>query len=191
VQPYHDVGEAGWHPYGRGPGFAMLLGGGFEDFTHSTAKNTTGEGGSWNACLVLGTNSIIGLEAAYVGGARQLRPLGVSTNSNLINNGAEAAIRLNIPVRMGRTLIEPFGFAGLGWQRYHITNYGSTVTADVSQRDDDTMTVPLGGGIAFAYEALMLDVRGSWTPTYYNQLYQSQSGALDKWGVGGNLGFVF
>jgi outer membrane protein OmpA-like peptidoglycan-associated protein len=191
AQPYHDVGEAGWHPYGRGPGFAMLLGGGFEDFTHDVAKNTTGNGGSWNARVVVGTNSIIGLEAAYVGGARQLRPLGLSTNSNLVNNGAEAALRLNIPVRMGRTLIEPFGFAGIGWQHYYITNYANNVTADVSQRSDDTMTVPLGGGIAIAYEALMLDVRGSWTPTYYNQLYQSQSGALDHWGVGGNLGFVF
>jgi hypothetical protein len=189
--PARDVGEAGWHPYGRGPGFAVLLGGGFEDFTHDVAKNTTGEGGSWNARVVIGTNSIIGLEAAYVGGARQLRPLGVGTNSNLVNNGAEAAIRLNVPVRMGRTLIEPFGFAGLGWQHYYITNYSNIVTADVSQRSDDTMTVPLGGGIAFAYEALMLDVRGNWTPTYYNQLYSAQSGALDKWGVGGNLGFVF
>ena len=49
-------------------GAAMMLGGGYEDFTYGSIKSMTGAG-AWDARLVGGTRQFIGLEAAYVGAA--------------------------------------------------------------------------------------------------------------------------
>jgi len=91
-------------------GTAMMLGGGYEDFTYGNIKSMTGAGGSWDARLVAGTRQFVGLEAAYVGSAHSIQTLGLASNTNLISNGAEGALRVNIPIVRGNGLIEPFGF---------------------------------------------------------------------------------
>ena len=185
-----DAPPAKPQPYGSSVGFAFLFGGGYTDFTSQRLRDTTSAGGDWAARLVIGTHSIVGFEAAYVGSARSIQPLGVSTNADLVSSGGQGALRLNIPIVSGDLLIEPYGFAGLGYSHYWITNYNRSSLSDLSA-SDNVMTVPVGGGLSFAHRALMVDVRGSWVPTYYNNLLQSTGGNLNTWGVNGNIGVAF
>jgi hypothetical protein len=176
-------------PYGRSPGIALQLGGGFEDITNQSMRDSTGAGASWDVRLVFGTHAIMGLERAYVGATRQITPLDRTSTSYLLSNGVEAALRLNAPIVRGSILVEPFGFIGAGWAHYTIADYRQDFTADFTSRDD-VLTVPVGGGLAFADQALMLDVRASYTATYDNDMVRG-GGGLDHWGIGGNVGIVF
>jgi len=170
-------------------GAAMMLGAGYEDFTYSNVKAMTGGGTSWDARLVGGTREFIGVEAAYVGAARSIQTLGLATNSNLVSNGVEGALRVNLPLIQGETLVEPFGFVGLGWQHYTLT-HASTNTSDLTG-SDDVMTMPYGGGIEASYRKVMLDARFTYRQTYKNDLLRAEGGRLNTWGVGGNVGVEF
>ncbi len=188
---YNDVYPAeGAHGYGSRVGFGLMVGGGYQDFTNNTLRNTTNAGGAWDARFIIGLKSVIAAEVAYVGSTQQIAPLGLSSTSYLTSNGGEGVLRINIPIIRGTILAEPFGFAGVGWQHYSISHYNQAVLADISS-SDDVMTVPVGGGFAFATRAFLLDVRGSWVPTYYNNILPGVSGALNHWGVGGNVGVAF
>ena len=73
---------------------------------------------------------------------------------------------------MRRTqLLEPFGFVGLGWQRYQLPNT-TTFTASL-ERNDDVMTVPVGGGLEYAIGRFMADARFTYRATYYNDLLRT------------------
>jgi hypothetical protein len=169
-------------------GVGLLLGGGYEQFTNSGIRNQTGEGGYWNVRAVAGTREFIGVEAAYVGDARGLTGLGFSNNARLISNGVEGALRLNVPVAKGYSLVEPFGFVGVGWQHYQITN-NNNVLSDVVARDD-VLTVPFGGGLEFAYRGFLADARFTYRETYFNNMFGA-TGNLNSWGAGGQIGFEF
>ena len=190
--PPSDQGEVTLEPYGSKFGFGFMVGGGYQDFTNTNMRDLTNGAGSWTARLIGGTRSYVGFEAAYVGAARAIRPLGNATSSNLVSNGAEGALRINIPIVAGHSLIEPFGFVGIGWQRYSVTNFSAAVTSDFTSTDN-IMTVPIGTGIAYSYKAFMVDARGNWTPTYYNDLLvaSNRTGTLNTWGVGSDIGFAF
>lgn len=185
--PVADLGAQAW--YRRHLGMALQLGGGFEDFANQALRDTTGTGGSWDLRLVFGTYSILGFEVAYVGATRQITPLGRTSTSYLLSNGGEVNLRLNAPIVRGPVLIEPFGFVGGGWGYYAIANYSSAFTSDFTSRDE-VLTVPLGGGIAFADGLLLLDLRASYTATYYNDMVRG-GGGLDHWGASGHIGIVF
>jgi len=177
-------------------GLAFLAGGGYQDFSNSSMRNLTNAGGAWDFRFVAGTRSIIGVEGAYVGSARGFQSLGVTANNpTLISNGVEGNLRLNAPIVKGNSLFEPYAIAGVGWSQYHITNYNSNTQAlsDFSATNDNVMTVPLGAGFTYGYKALLLDVRGTYSPTYYNNLLAGANGngTLNTWGVGGSIGFGF
>ncbi|HEX3694957.1 MAG TPA: hypothetical protein VH374_06155 [Polyangia bacterium] len=170
-------------------GAALLVGGGFEDFTNSDLRSVTGGGGSWCVRAVAGNREFVGLEAAYVGAARSINVLGPGSNANLVSNGVEGALRLNVPIMRRSSLVEPFAFVGLGWQHYSVTS------GDVSRLDmtnnDDIMTMPLGGGLEFAYRRFIADARFTFRETYYNDLMRATGDKLNTWGVGGQLGMEF
>ena len=172
----------------RGGGF--FVGGGFEDFANDSLRSMTGGGGYWSARIVGGMRQIIGMEAAYVGNARTIDALGLNGNARLISNGLEGALRLNIPIVSPNqmSLVEPFGFVGLGWAHYNLTNANVNVSNVASS--DDIMTMPFGGGLAFGYGGFMADARFTYRKTYYNNLVTG-GGDLDSWGAGGQIGFGF
>ena len=177
-------------------GLALMAGGGFQDFANSEMRDRTNTGGAWDIRFIAGMRSIIGVEGAYVGSAHGFQSLGVSANNpTLISNGLEGNLRLNAPIVKGNSLFEPYAVAGVGWSQYHISNFNSNtqVLSDFNSTNDNVMTVPLGAGFAYGYKALLLDVRGTYSPTYYNNLLQGTngSGTLNTWGVGGQVGFVF
>jgi hypothetical protein len=181
--------------YLRGFGFAVMAGGLYQDFTNNTMQNSTSGAGGWSARFVAGTNSIIGVEAAYTGAASQLQGLGVTANTPyLVSNGLEGTARLNVPLRMGYHLFEPYGYAGLGYSHYTISNYNANAQRLSSfTSTDDVMNVPVGGGFAYAYKQFIIDARAGWTATYYQNILNNanSSGTLDHWNVGGQVGFRF
>jgi hypothetical protein len=177
-------------------GLAFLAGGGYQDFANTNMRDRTNGGGSWDVRFVAGTRSILAVEGAYIGSARGFQSLGVSANNpTLISNGVEGNLRLNVPITRGASLIEPYGVVGVGWEQYHISNYNSNTQqlSDFNASNDNVMTVPFGVGFAYGYKALMLDVRGTYAATYYNNLLQGTNGngTLNTWGVGGSIGFGF
>jgi len=170
-------------------GVGLLLGGGYQQFTNNGIRNTTGDGGYWNVRLVEGTRQFVGFEAAYVGDARGMTGLGFSNNARLISNGVEGAVRVNVPIPRGLSLVEPFGFIGVGWQHYQITNNNNAL-ADVTSKDD-ILTMPVGGGLEFAYRGFMADARFTYRETYFNNLLGPNGGDLNNWNVGGQIGFEY
>jgi len=183
-------------PYwARGFGFALMAGGGYQDFTNSNMRSTTAGAGAWTARFIAGTNSIIGFEAAYLGSAGQFQGLNVTNNEPLlVSNGLEGTARLNIPIRYGASLFEPYGYAGLGYSHYTVSNYNQNAQRLSSfTSTDDVMNFPVGGGFAYAYKAFIIDARAGWTGTYYQNLLTGAdtSGTLDHWNVGGQVGFTF
>ena len=177
-------------------GLALMAGGGFQDFANSEMRDRTNTGGAWDIRFIAGMRSIIGVEGAYVGSSHSIQSLGVTANNpTLISNGLEGNLRLNAPIVKGNSLFEPYAVAGVGWSQYHISNYNSNTQtlSDFNSTNDNVMTVPLGAGFAYGYKALLLDVRGTYSPTYYNNLLQGTNGTgtLNTWGVGGQVGFVF
>jgi hypothetical protein len=170
-------------------GVGVLVGGGFQDFSNGTLRSMTGNGGYWNARAVVGTRQLVGFEAAYVGDARSIAGLGLSGDSRLMSNGLEGALRLNLPLAQGPSLLEPFAFVGLGWAHYQVSG-NNAATSDVAS-SDDVMTVPYGAGLELAYRGLMADARFTYRQTYYNNLLGAGGGNLNNWGVGGLIGFEY
>jgi len=188
-----EANEMNYRPYGSAFGFALVVGGSYTDFTNSTARSVTSGGGGWDARLIGGTHSIIGFEAAYVGTANSVTALGSASNTTLVSNGLEGALRLNAPIWLQNMtgLLEPYVYGGLGWSSYSISN-NQPALSDFSSGSDNVMTVPLGTGIGYTYKAFTVDARGTWTPTFYNNiLVNSTSSGLSRWGVGGHLGVAF
>jgi hypothetical protein len=171
-------------------GWAVVVGGGYEDFTNTSMRGLTSGGGSWDARLIGGTRSYLGFEAAYVGSARNVTALGASS-STLVGNGFEGTLRINVPIIRERALYEPYGFIGLGYSHYSISNYAPALTSDFAS-SDSVMTMPFGAGFAYGYGGFIADARFAYTATYYNNLLQNGgAGGLNHWGVGGNVGFRF
>ena len=176
------------HVYSR-VGVGLLVGGGFEDFTNSRLRDVTGNGGYWTARIIAGTRQFVGMEAAYLGDARSISGLGLGGDSRLISNGLQGALRVNLPIMRGPSLIEPFGFVGVGWSHYTVSQ-NNTAVSDLTSHDD-VLTLPYGGGLEFAYRGFMADARFTYTQTYYNNLTQTIGGNLNNWGVGGQIGFEY
>ena len=182
--------------WARGFGWALMAGGGYQDYTDSTMRSVTNGGATWDARVVGGTHSIIGFEAAYVGSARELQNLGITANNPaLVSHGVQGNLRLNAPIRSGASLFEPYAFGGVGYANMRISNYNSNTGALSSfNSQDDVMTVPVGGGFAYAYKAFIADVRGGWTATFRNDLLTTDvnaNGRLNHWNFGGQAGFMF
>jgi len=173
------------------------VGGGVGDFTQPSAAGSTNVGGNWDARLGIGTRSVLGLEADYNGGARDISALGLANSAFLMNNGVEGVARLNVPITVPntKTLVEPYTFGGLGWQHYNLMNTGGTNTSDVSNTDD-IMSVPMGVGLDLGFSGFTLDGRATYRQALFNDLLGSPTSSFDRtslnsWELGAGLGFEF
>jgi hypothetical protein len=196
VEPLAPAASAYQNGYDRAPvaarpvvGAGVLLGGGVQDFTQSNVRGMTGTAGYWNARLVFGTRQPVGLEAAYIGSAQSINALGLASDAVLVSNGAEGAVRINIPIVRRATLMEPFVFGGAGWSRYHIARSAQNMSSLAS--NDDILEIPYGAGFAASYRNFMVDARFTYRSTFYNDMLRSTGDRLDNWSAGGQLGFEF
>jgi len=172
-------------------GVSVQGGGGVTYFAGSDENDLTNAGGSWDVRAVFGTRMIPALEAAYVGSSRSVNG-GVVSGAGLMSNGLEGNFRLNAPFLVQQTLIEPFGFVGVGWSHYYLTSLHDQF---VSVRSDDVGTVPMGAGLAVAYHGFLAEARFTYRPTWgASGFVLSDDGrnfGLDTWTLGGMLGFEF
>ena len=187
--PMATVVERGEFGYTPRPGIALMAGGGAVDFVGGDIKAATRMGGFWNVRALIGSRSLIGIEAAYLGTAQGIQAEGLGSDARLLSNGVEGALRLNAPLGIGRFLLEPFGFAGAGWSRYNIVNSDSQSVSFRSS--DDVITVPVGGGLSLGYAGFFVDARYTYRFTYDHNLIVSGDGQLDNWNLGGAIGFEF
>jgi len=184
----HD--PPGWRPL-SGFGMTIAVGAGVSDFTQSSTREVTQTGGSWAVRVAFETRRLLGFEVSYIGAANAVRSLGFDNHATLIRNGIEAAARINVPLYVKDTLLEPYVAAGAGWNAYHITNV-TAATASVTPASQDTLSVPLAFGFAVGYRGFIADARYTVRPTYkQSTLRDSGSGALTNWDVGGMVGYEF
>lgn len=172
-----------------GFGMSLSLGGGVSDFIDDDAEDITDVGGAWDARLAIGTRSILGLEAAYVGTAQDMDALGLDDDAVLVSNGVEALARLNL----GNYALQPYVVGGVGWTRYEIVNEDFNTSAIESQ--DDIVTVPVGAGLnARLGGGFLVDGRFTYRAAFNDNLIDATtngSGDLDNWNVTARLGYEF
>lgn len=173
-------------------GMAISVGGGVNDFVDNDIDGLTDMGGSWDARIIAGTRSYVGLEAAYIGTAQDVDALGLDNDAVLISNGAEGLLRVNV----GTYMIQPFIFGGAAWQHYSIANEDFN-TSSIND-DDDVFSLPFGAGLGgrIGNSGLLLDARFTYRPTFEEDLLQPGTGNeteedLDNWNVSARIGYEF
>jgi hypothetical protein len=172
-------------------GLAVLAGGGVTDFTQGTTRDETHLGGTWDVRVLMATRHWIGFEASYIGSASPIEGLGLSSNSKLVRNGIEGALRVQAPLRHQCMLLEPYILGGLGWNTYRVTN-AELPTASVSTNSDNTLVLPFGVGFMVGYKGFVGDVRYTVRPTYRQTLLVDQgANGLTNWDAGAMIGFEF
>lgn len=176
-------------------GMSFMGGGGVTNFTGDTASDATSVGGSWDVRFAVATRRWVGFEASYVGGTNSINNvLGTAeNNSRLTRNGLEGALRINAPLYAKSTLLSPYLLGGVGWNSYYVSNFNAG-TSDISFRtgNDNVVSVPLGVGFAVGYKGFIADVRGTFRPTYDQQIFlNGSSSTLTNWDAGGMLGYEF
>jgi hypothetical protein len=180
-------------------GVGMMFGGGITDFASPTIRDMTGTGGAWDVRLIFGQREVLALETAYVGSAHYISALGLDNDAMLVSNGAEGVLRLNIPVIDHGSIIEPFGFVGLGWSRYELTQ--TTYNHSNLTAGENVMEVPYGAGLTMGSDGFLVDIRFTYRATYYDNLMRvptsstastaGDSRRLDSWSLGAHIGFEF
>lgn len=171
-------------------GLGLQLGGGVTGFSKEAARDRFGTGGYWDVRAVLGTDSFLGAELAYVGSAREANAAGLSNNAALLGNGAEAALRVNLPLSAGALRVEPFAFGGVGWTYYSVANSDQN-TSDIKDHAD-SFVLPFGAGLSLAYSHFIMDARFTYRGVFDDKLVPtggSDSLDLQNWSAGLTLGY--
>jgi len=170
-----------------GGGTEVALGGGIMNFSGSTARAMTGVAGSWNLRLAMGTRTLFGLEAAYLGSAQGINATGLDPNATLLGNGAEAVLRLNAPVPFERGMVTPFLLGGIGWTHLSVVN--DTFNNSVVSESDNVGLIPVGAGLAVSYAGFVADARFTYRFAFDNELLGNSS--LNTWALTANIGHTF
>jgi hypothetical protein len=172
-----------WRP----TGFGLQLGGGVTQFESEAVRDLVNVGGGWDARLTYGMRSVLGMEAAYVGSAQTLSASNFPSDSYLLGNGGELALRLNLPVEGVTWSLVPFVLLGVGWNHYQAIDLGeSTLMHD----SDDVLTIPVGAGLSIAYSGLILDARLTHRQTLDDELFVNAAG-MHAWTAGIHIGREF
>lgn len=153
----------GWHDprLATDIGVGITVGGGVSGFTDTSMRNTLSSSitGLWDARLSVGTHVPLGLEVGYVGTAGRLNTLQGASNGTLVGSVAEAALRWNI---LPHYDVNPYIFAGVGYQRYDVTNMMLATTDSGVKSSENLIEYPMGAGISFRHPSGWLaDVRGT------------------------------
>jgi len=173
-------------------GLAFQVGGGVTGFSRQATRDTFGTGGYWDARAIIGNRSFVGAELAYVGSARDATAGGLMGNAALLGDGAELAVRANLPIERERLLIEPFVFGGVGWTYYQVVNQDAN-TSSIKDHAN-ALSIPFGTGISAGYNHFTVDARFTYRPVFDDKLVRLTSGDRDhedlqNWSAGLTLGY--
>jgi hypothetical protein len=146
-------------------GASFSVGGGVVGFTDDAVRDFSNSvGGAWDARLVYGTRTDVAVEAAYTGGAVGLDALGLDNNATLISSGVEVLGRVNLLKEQW----QPYLMAGIGWRHYSIVNTDQN-TSSVDDAED-LGEVPMGGGVSYRYEGLVVDARALFRAAFNDEM---------------------
>ncbi len=173
-------------------GFAFQVGGGVTAFSRQETRDTFGTGGYWDARAIVGNRSFLGAELAYVGSARDATASGLTGSGRLLGNGAEAAVRVNLPIAQERLLVEPFLFGGVGWTYYQVVN--ETGNSSNVKDHANALSIPFGAGIGAAYDHFTVDARFTYRSVFDDKLVPLTGGDRDhedlqNWSAGLTVGY--
>jgi hypothetical protein len=172
-------------------GVALSFGGGVSGFTDDIIRDTADDGGGWDVRMTVGTRSVVAVEGEYTGSAQSIDALGLDNDAILVGNGLNGNLRVNFT----DLAFQPYAFGGIGWRHYNLTNEDSANTSDVSD-SDDVIEFPMGVGVAWKYEGLMLDARGEFRYSGYEdmvpdlRLGEDDGASMHRYGVNLNVGFA-
>lgn len=152
-------------------GMSVSVGGGVAAFAQPDVRDAAGTAGSWDARFAIGTRERVALEAAYLGSAQTVDALGLDTDAVLIGQGLEASVRLNLLQRDW----QPYLVAGAAWRHYDIANAAEN-TSDISG-SDDVFELPVGVGVSWRYQGLVVDGRATFRAAFDDELLQTRSTA--------------
>jgi hypothetical protein len=171
----------------RPTGLGLQLGGGVTQFGAAYANDLVDLGGAWDARVTYGMRSILGVEAAYVGSAQMLSDESFPSDAYLLGNGAEAAARLNLPVKGVTWSLVPYVLLGMGWNNYQAINLGESI---LMKGSDNVLTIPVGAGLTAAYWGFILDARFTYRQTLDDDLFVNKAG-MHGWTAGAHIGRQF
>lgn len=164
----------------------FLIGGGVTNYFDGAVKDRVDTGTAWEARAGLGSRSFVGGELAYVGSTRTANVFG----SSLVTQGVESIIRVQYPYEIGKWLIEPFAFVGVGWTHFKLNNVTRFARSDVN----DLVVMPVGGGVMGGYDRLLFDVRCTYRQTFDERLvsgYDGSAASMKSWAVTASVGVEF
>lgn len=142
-----------------GVGVGVIIGGGVTGFTDSAVRAATSPvGGMWNLRATYGTHVPLAVEGAYLGSATNIQSRLGNTSATLLGTSFEADVRLNVAPHAA---VDPYVFAGLGWQRYSIDDTSFRTSDTGINRSDDELVVPMGAGVAYRRNHIVTDLRGT------------------------------
>ena len=190
-EPYEvsaDAAEIGGDetllPFGVG----FSVGGGYVGFIDEEFNDFVDPGGGWEARVLLGTDTWMGLEASYLGTSNEMEALGLSDEAYLLGNGASAALRLNLlPPAF---YVRPYLSAGVGWMHYSVKNADEDVAA--LRDSQDVFSVPLAGGVFYSQDWLFADLRVQFAPAFDGNLTRgpfNDDTNMSTWRAVANIGF--
>lgn len=146
-----------------GIGVAVTLGGGVMGFTDGTMRDTTSDiGGLWDLRVTLGSHIPLGLELSYLGSATNVDGLPTGQEGTLIGTTVEGALRFNI---LPHATFNPYLFAGVGYQRYDVTDVNVRLSDSGMADEDNLIEFPMGAGLSYRVGGLVADLRGTFRAT--------------------------
>lgn len=201
MYPDEEDAEPSAYSYGwqdarlrSGIGVGVTVGGGLSGFTDAAMRDVVSNdtGGLWDLRATIGTHTPIGLDISYLGTASSLQTLSGADNGTLIGTTVEGAIRYNILPHFDWN---PYVFAGVGWQRYNVTDAQFAQSDTGLEDSDDLVEYPMGAGIAYRdLSGLVLDLHGTFRAAGDSTLLTEQTGdnaKLHTWEASAAIGYEF
>jgi hypothetical protein len=175
-------------------GVAVILGGGITGFIDAAMRDVMKKdfGGLWDLRVSMGTHVPLGLDVSYVGTATSLQTIAGIDNGTLIGTTVEGALRYNI---LPHFAWNPYVFAGVGWQRYDVTDASFLSELTGMSKMDNVLEFPVGAGVSYRDGGgFLVDVRGTFRAATDSDLLRKPDGdqaPLHSWEASGAIGYEF
>jgi opacity protein-like surface antigen len=176
-------------------GVSVVVGAGVEGYTGSLAPRVA-VGPAWNLLIDFHPTSVLGLELAYVGALNSVKfdNFGLSTprGADIIRNGGHAAVTF----AFGPWMVQPFVLAGVGVDHYTVNQNAR----DVGFQSTTAGYLPFGGGIRGQIDHVVVDLRGTWSLPFSDNLFPGgtgqntlglNTGNYGRWNATLNIGGAF
>ena len=158
-----------------------------DNFVDNGIGRTDGPGGCLEPPAGLGHAQPLGAELGYVGDAHDMTGPGIMQDDFVLRTGVEGALRLQVPVVRGSSLVEPFALVGLGWSHYRLVGEGRSVT--FMQNSDHVLVGAVRRGSGGGYRGFIVDARVTYRMVADDDMFGGAD--MSGWSAGLSLGAEF